>query len=88
MSTKQAQILEWVRQNGTITLAEATALTGGNIYHNATKHTGATLARMVDRGLLLRVSRGVYATPHTAALLGIGLPTLTVEGTGTFALEP
>jgi len=63
-SPKQRAIVGAVKVNGTITLAEATALVGGNVYANADKHTGALLGNMVKRGLLIRVKAGVFSLPN------------------------
>lgn len=63
-SPKQQAIVAAVTANGTITLAEATALVGCNVYANADKHTGALLGNMVKRGLLIRVKAGVFSLPN------------------------
>ena len=60
LSPKQAAIMDAVRKAGAITLDEATALVGGNVYHNAKKHTGALLANMVNIGLLAREKAGTF----------------------------
>jgi predicted transcriptional regulator of viral defense system len=39
-------------------------LIGGNIYHNESKHVGAVLSNMVKRGMIRRVSPGVFALPE------------------------
>jgi hypothetical protein len=53
-----------VNERGAITLDEAAALVGGNVYHNAKKHTGALLANMVNLGLLAREKAGVFSRPN------------------------
>ena len=63
-SPKQRALVGAVKANGTITLAEATALVGGNVYANTDKHTGALLGNMVKRGLLIRVKAGVFSLPN------------------------
>ncbi|MCK7516196.1 MAG: hypothetical protein MZV70_77600 [Desulfobacterales bacterium] len=63
----------------TITLAEATALVGGNVYANADKHTGALLGNMVKRGLLIRVKAGVFSLPN-AKLRQAAAEALIVSG--------
>jgi hypothetical protein len=62
-SPKQKAIVAYCQRNGQITLTQATELVGGNVYHNATKHTGALLANMVTRGLLARAKPGVFKLP-------------------------
>ncbi len=64
MSPKQSAIMGVVNKQGAITLDEATALVGGNVYHNAKKHTGALLANMVNLGLLAREKAGVFSRPN------------------------
>jgi hypothetical protein len=65
MTTRQDMILRHVREHGCITLLEATLLTGAGLYANAERHVGASLARMVRRGLLARVRRGVFGLLNT-----------------------
>jgi len=70
LSPKQSAIAAFCRQNEQqITLEQATALVGRNVYHNAEKHTGALLANMVKRGMLVRVKPGLFrlATPEDRA---------------------
>lgn len=64
-SPKQRAIIADVNLNGQISLAEATALVGKNVYANAEKHTGALLANMVKKGLLVRIKPGVFSLPNT-----------------------
>lgn len=61
-SPKQRAIIAAVAAspNGTITLADAVALVGGDVYANADKHTGALLSNMAKRGILVRVMPGVF----------------------------
>lgn len=61
LSPKQSAITQYLRANGTITTAQATQLVGGNVYHNAAKHTGALLSNMVKRRLIQRVKVGVFS---------------------------
>jgi len=61
ISSKQLRILQYLADKPEITLQKAVELIGGNIYHNAPKYVGETLARMVKERLLVRVSKGVYA---------------------------
>lgn len=60
ISKKQRAVLLHLYQHGTITLDEAVALIGRNIYHNAHKHTGAVLSNMVKRGLIRRAKPGHF----------------------------
>ena len=60
-SSKQDAILHLLRTAPQITLADAVAAIGGNIYCNAEKHVGAVLSNMVNRGMIRRVKKGVYA---------------------------
>lgn len=62
LSAKQAAILQALRSSDadTITLAEAVRLVGGNLFANAEKHVGATLATMVRHGMIERVRPGVF----------------------------
>lgn len=65
LSRKQSVIVEFMRKSGgKITLSQAVALTGKNLYANAQFHTGATLARMVKRGLVRRIKPGVFGFPE------------------------
>lgn len=64
LSPKQSAVMTVVNKQGSITLDETTALVGGNVYHNAKKHTGALLANMVNRGLLMREKAGVFSRPN------------------------
>lgn len=60
MTARQAQILDFVRQNREITLDDAAATFGAHYYANAKVHLGRRFARMIRRGLLLRAGRGRY----------------------------
>lgn len=63
LSKKQKSIVEYLAANGTITLQQAVALIGRDIYANACKHVGVTLANMVKRGMIVRLSKGLFALP-------------------------
>ncbi len=63
VSPHQRAVVTYLKANHTITSAQATALIGRHIYANAEKHVGATLSRMVDRGLIVRVKRGHFRLP-------------------------
>lgn len=57
---KQAAILKFLQEHPTMTKAQAVELIG-DYYYNADFHVGDTLSRMVARGMIIRVSKGVYA---------------------------
>jgi hypothetical protein len=40
------------------------AVIGTDIYANACKHVGVTLANMVKRGMLIRIKKGVFGLPN------------------------
>ena len=63
LSKKQRAVVEYLAANGTITLQQAVALIGRDIYANACKHVGVTLANMVRRGMIIRLSKGLFALP-------------------------
>lgn len=60
LSQKQRAILNALRATETITLDDAVQLIGQDIYCNEHKHVGALLANMVKRGLIERVTPGVF----------------------------
>jgi predicted transcriptional regulator of viral defense system len=60
MSIKQRIILRALRSRKQITLEEAIALIGTDIYRNQAKHVGAVLSNMVKRGFLVRVKPGLF----------------------------
>jgi hypothetical protein len=57
-------MLAIIKKQGTITTAEAVKIFGRHIYTNAEKHIGTRLARMVKRGLIVRLKPGVFALPN------------------------
>lgn len=60
MTTDQAKIIAWARSvGGQFTKREAVAKFD-HYYHNGGKYVGERLSRMVDAGLLERVSPGRY----------------------------
>ena len=59
LTVKQSAILKRCQMFGQITTAEAVDLVG-DYYHNATKHTGDILSRMVKSGLLKREKPGLF----------------------------
>lgn len=60
MIERRTLILDWMRKNGEMTLAQATAASGG-YYANGKQHIGAILRRMIAAGAVVRVKKGVYA---------------------------
>ncbi len=63
-SPKQAKVLALLREKPEITLQEAVAVIGTDIYAKACKHVGVTLANMVKRGMLRRIKKGVFGLPN------------------------
>ncbi len=64
MSDKQSLISkDALQRGGQITTAQAVALLGHGYYHNGQKYVSEILGRMVKRGALIRVKRGVYELP-------------------------
>jgi len=62
LSDRQSILLDFMRRNGgKRTLTEATAQIGFGIYYRPKFYVGQTIKRMMDRGLVHRVSRGLYA---------------------------
>lgn len=59
-SSKQRRVIEYLRQHGSITTKQAVELIGRNLYANAAHHVGATLRRMVARGMIERVKPGLF----------------------------
>jgi hypothetical protein len=73
LSPKQRIIMDELRTRETITLDRAVELVGKNLYANAHKHVGVTIARMINIGLLVRVKPGLFAkakAPITQRLRG------------------
>lgn len=62
-SAKQRAIVAYLKEHATITLDQAAALVGRDVYASQHKHTGALLANMVRRGYVVRTARGVFALP-------------------------
>ncbi len=63
ISSKQRTILDHLRTNETVSTEQAVTLIGGNIYANKAKWVGATLGRMVRRGLIVRIKPGLFRMP-------------------------
>lgn len=61
ISPKRHVILQRLRSQPSITLAEAVELIGGNIYANKNFHVGNVLSAMVKAGLIKRVKRGTFS---------------------------
>ncbi|AWW32155.1 hypothetical protein DN752_19535 [Echinicola strongylocentroti] len=60
LTQKQEKVIQFIVDGrGEITISEAVTLIGDQ-YHNQSKYVGETLSRMVRRGVLCRVRRGVY----------------------------
>lgn len=81
LSRKQRAIIEYLTLNKTITLAQGVALIGTDIYANACKHVGVTLANMVKRGLIVRIAKGIFALPNVAGLPRAGNATTPTVST-------
>lgn len=64
LSRKQRAIVQYLAINKTITLAQGVELIGTDIYANACKHVGVTLANMVRRGIIVRIAKGIFALPN------------------------
>jgi predicted transcriptional regulator of viral defense system len=70
-TTKQNAVMAFLRQHGQMTLSQAVELIGGDVYANQAFHVGNVLRRMIARGMIRRVKRGVYAAvriPETRTL--------------------
>ncbi len=66
-SKKQDAVLAFLREAPTITLDQAVAVIGRNLYANAKFHVGNVLSNMVKRGMLRRIKPGLFALaepPH------------------------
>lgn len=66
LSPKQRKVLAMLRDKPSCTLQEAVTEIGTDIYANACKHVGVTLANMVKRGMLIRVKAGVFSLPNVS----------------------
>jgi hypothetical protein len=64
LSRKQRAIVEYLTINKTIDLHQAVDLIGTDIYANACKHVGVTLANMVKRRMIVRIAKGLFALPN------------------------
>lgn len=62
-SNKQRAVISHLQRSESMTLTEAVALIGRDIYCNRHKHVGAILSNMVKRGLIERVKPGVFRMP-------------------------
>lgn len=61
-SAKQEKIMREIVDKGSITLDRAIELVGDQ-YHNQSHHTGNILRRLMKRGRIERLKRGVYVLP-------------------------
>jgi len=60
-SPKQKQILAFaIKNENRITKKQAVELIGNTYYHNASKHVGDVLSRMVNSKLLKRIKNGLF----------------------------
>jgi len=55
---RQQAFVDWMRENGDLTLTKAAEL--WPLYHNTKFHHSCTLRRLMKRGIVTRVKRGVY----------------------------
>lgn len=60
LSLKQKGILDYIRQNGSITKQKSVELFGGFYYHNAEKYIGEILSNMVNKRYIKRVKNGLF----------------------------
>jgi hypothetical protein len=66
LNPDQREVIRLIRERGQLTLAEAVQCFGQRIYRNAEAHIGRRLARMVNRGLIVRIKPGVFALPNAS----------------------
>jgi predicted HTH transcriptional regulator len=66
LNKEQREVIRLLKERGTLTIAEAVKIFGRHIYCNATDHIGRRLARMVKRGLIVRLKPGVFALPNAS----------------------
>lgn len=77
LSKKQRTILDFALKNESkITKIQAVDLIGSCYYHNAQKHVGDVLSRMVKSKLLKRVKNGLFEinTDRKQTVKGIIIP--------------
>ena len=77
ISEKQKAILDFAFKNDSkITKQQAVDLIGSCYYHNAKKHVGDVLSRMVNSQLLKRVKNGEFEinTQRKQTVTGIVIP--------------
>jgi uncharacterized membrane protein len=70
LNPDQREVIRLIRERGRLTLAEAVQCFGHRLYRNAEAHIGRRLARMVNRGLIVRIKPGVFALPNNRATRG------------------
>jgi predicted HTH transcriptional regulator len=66
LNNDQREVIALLKKQGTLTSEQAVKIFGRRIYCNATDHIGRRLARMVKRGLIVRLKPGVFALPNNA----------------------
>ena len=65
LNYKQKQVLSYLRSVESATLLELYEHSEYNYYHNYSKHFGQVMAKLVGRGLVERISKGVFRiSPH------------------------
>jgi len=72
MSPNQQNIVNALKRQEQLSLDDAIELIGGNIYANKRRHVGATMSRMVRRGLVVRVRPGVFELPSAKNVSVVG----------------
>lgn len=65
LNNDQRKVIALLKKQGTLTTEQAVKIFGRHIYRNAYDHIGRRLARMVKRGLIVRLKSGVFALPNT-----------------------
>lgn len=68
LSDKQQLIVNYIRQNGTITTMQANQLLSCFYYHNAAHYISEILTNMVKRRYIIRTSRGIYSLGSLGSL--------------------
>lgn len=65
LSANQALVIAYLRKSRTVTLEEAVNLWGQSIHANKHKHMSRRFARMVNRGMIVRIKPGLFKLPRT-----------------------
>lgn len=71
--THQAEVLRYLVSVPEATLSEIYQNVSFSYYHNAHKHLGGVLSRMVKGGKIERVRKGVYRFPREKFLVDFKL---------------